>query len=104
VDKFLDIYAFVKTIPAGKVLSYGEIGQEVGATARQVGSAMRFVPEGVPWHRVVGSDGRLPIAKRDPELYQQQRELLEGEGVVFTRNTETGNSGKVSASCFWDIE
>jgi predicted DCC family thiol-disulfide oxidoreductase YuxK/alkylated DNA nucleotide flippase Atl1 len=103
MDKFADIYAFVKTIPAGKVLSYGEVGQEVGATARQVGSAMRFVPEGVPWQRVVGSDGRLPIVKRDPELYQRQRELLESEGVVFTRDSASGKSGKVSATCFWDL-
>jgi methylated-DNA-protein-cysteine methyltransferase related protein len=100
-DKFDEIYAFVKTIPQGKVMSYGEVGQEVGATARQVGAAMRFAPEGVPWQRVVGSDGRLPIAKRAPELYQRQRELLEGEGVLFTRDN---TSGKVSATCFWDGE
>ena len=100
MDKFEEIYAFVKTIPAGKVLSYGEVGQEVGATARQVGSAMRFAPEGVPWQRVVGFDGRLPIIKTGPDSYQRQRELLESEGVVFTREN---SSGKVSAGCFWEI-
>lgn len=44
---------------------------------------MAFCPEGVPWHRVLGADGRLPIAKRDPALAALQRELLAREGVTF---------------------
>lgn len=77
------VYAFVRTIPPGRVLSYGEVGQAVGASARAVGWALSFCPEDVPWQRVVGADGYLRIARRSPHLKLRQKTLLEGEGVVL---------------------
>jgi len=44
---------------------------------------MRFAPQGVPWQRVVGAGGRLPIARRSPELKLLQIRLLAQEGVEF---------------------
>lgn len=38
----------------------------------------------LPWWRVVGSDGRLRIHKRDPMLAQLQKAYLQQEGVLFT--------------------
>ena len=80
------VYTFVRTVPSGTVVTYGQVAgmlEEVSLTARQVGSAMRTVPADVPWQRVVGAGGVLPIAKRSLELKSRQRELLEQEGVAF---------------------
>jgi methylated-DNA-protein-cysteine methyltransferase-like protein len=80
------VYAFVRTVPHGKVVTYGQVAgmlEDGRLTARQVGAAMRAAPPDVPWQRVVGASGSLPIAKISPELKSRQRELLEGEGVVF---------------------
>ena len=82
-ERFAVIYDFVRTIPKGKVLSYGEVGQAVGETARTVGWAMSYVPYDVPWHRVVGADGYLRIARRAAELAAEQRRRLESEGVAL---------------------
>jgi methylated-DNA-protein-cysteine methyltransferase-like protein len=82
---FDDIYSVVKLIPAGKVMSYGQIGAIAGTTARIAGSAMAHVDDNsVPWHRVVGADGCLRVGRRSPELMAVQRMLLEQEGVNFT--------------------
>jgi len=85
-DWFDAVYEAVLRVPSGQVATYGQIASlvtTVSVTARQVGAAMRFVPEGVPWQRVVGAGGRLPIAKRSPELKLLQRKLLKQEGVEF---------------------
>jgi methylated-DNA-protein-cysteine methyltransferase related protein len=90
-DIYEAVYAFVRTVPAGKVVTYGQVADcvtEVSLTARQVGAAMYETPKDVPWQRVVGAGGHLPIHKRSPELAQRQRRLLESEGVVFLPNAE----------------
>lgn len=83
---YAPVYAVVRAIPAGKVMTYGQVADAttgVAVTARQVGNAMRFVPSDVPWQRVVGAGGYLPIAKRSPEAKLLQRRLLTLEGVSF---------------------
>ena len=85
-DWFDNVYAVVRLIPTGHVATYGLIADAVSGvsiTARQVGAAMRFAPDDIPWHRVVGAHGVLPIARRSPELHRMQRSLLEAEGVAF---------------------
>lgn len=67
-------------------MTYGQVADAtngMSVTARQVGTAMRYVPDGVPWQRVVGVGGNLPIAKRSPEAKQRQKALLLQEGAVF---------------------
>lgn len=80
--EFEAIYNYVRSIPRGRVASYGDVGAAVGATARTVGWAMSTVPGDVPWQRVVGADGYLRIARRSPHLRQRQEDLLKSEGVV----------------------
>ncbi|MGC8833054.1 MAG: MGMT family protein [Armatimonadota bacterium] len=80
---FKRIYEFTRTVPAGKVVSYGDVARQCGTTAVLVGKAMAVCPPDVPWHRVVGADGTLRIAKRGPEWALRQRKLLETEGVPF---------------------
>ena len=74
------IYRIVRRIPPGKVLSYGDIGKLVGTGPRQVAAAIRGCPPGLPWHRVVGSGGRIVTPG---ETAWTQRQLLMAEGVQF---------------------
>ena len=81
------VHARVRQIPSGEVMSYGQVGDEVGCSAREAGWAMnQALREEIPWQRVVGSDGYLRIGRRSPSLMQTQRELLEAEGVSFKAN------------------
>ena len=80
------IYECVKSIPRGKVTSYGEVARAVGAPrcARQVGRALHNNPQPgvIPCHRVVFSDGSLtPSFAFGGDGVQ--RNLLEEEGVKF---------------------
>ena len=89
VSFFRQVYQVVRSIPRGKVLTYGQIATLLGAPtmARQVGWAMHGCPPGLPWQRVVGAGGRILINSlsmgEGPLL---QRRLLEMEGVSFIGN------------------
>lgn len=74
-----------REVPQGRVESYGGLGKKCDPpiSGYICGRVMAQVMEGVPWWRIVGKDGKLPISKRGPIHSQQQRELLEGEGVEF---------------------
>ena len=80
----------VSQIPAGKVMTYGQVAQCVGeGTARLVGMALSSLPKGssIPWHRVVNAKGGIsPRANSQSSLEQIQRLL--GEGLQFNRNQE----------------
>ena len=81
------VHARVRQIPSGEVMSYGQVGDAVGCSAREAGWAMnQALREEIPWQRVMGSDGTLRIGQRSPALMQAQRELLEAEGVTFKAN------------------
>lgn len=79
------IYDFVKRIPRGRVVTYGQLARllKVRGGARTIGFAMAGCPsgQGIPWHRVVGAGGRL--LPREPYA-SKQRMLLETEGTKFT--------------------
>jgi methylated-DNA-protein-cysteine methyltransferase-like protein len=84
------VYALVRHIPPGKVLSYGRVAQLLGVPqgARAVGwalSALKHGDQGVPWHRVVNAKGRVSI-KGSPEGAAEQRARLEAEGIVFNEH------------------
>jgi methylated-DNA-protein-cysteine methyltransferase-like protein len=91
------IYAVVKRIPWGHVATYGQVASLAGMPghARLVGYALNALPQGrdVPWHRVINAKGE--ISRRSvPGWEEEQRLLLEAEGVVFNA------AGKVSLSRF----
>ncbi|HEX5324851.1 MAG TPA: MGMT family protein [Capsulimonadaceae bacterium] len=85
---FEAIYEVVRGIPAGYVMSYGQVGSEAGnVSARVVGWAVAIALDAaIPWQRVVGADGYLRIGRRSIALQEQQRKLLELEGVTFLEN------------------
>ncbi len=56
-SRVLDV---AESIPPGRVMSYGDIAELLGEGGpRQVGRVMALWGGGVPWWRVVHSDGRL---------------------------------------------
>src|SRR5262245_8551961 len=86
VDPSEAVYAVVRAIPMGCVATYGQVAgmvEGLAITPRQVGMLMTVAPPDIPWQRVVGAGGRLPISKRSPVLAKEQRRLLEAEGVGF---------------------
>ena len=84
---YQQIYALVRQVPPGRVTTYGRIGKRVGCTARTVGFAMAALPPGsdVPWQRVINSQGRVSH-RRDGEGNLLQQDLLQAEGVAFSRS------------------
>jgi methylated-DNA-protein-cysteine methyltransferase-like protein len=80
-----DLWSLVRAIPFGRCVSYGDLGRMLRhpSSGYQVGRWMALSPNDLPWWRVVSKDGRLPVHKRDPRMAEQQRALLEQEGVEF---------------------
>lgn len=96
------VWEVVKQIPKGRVATYGQIASLIpppeGTTpqsyrawsARWVGGAMAECPKGVPWQRVINSQGKISLRKgTGPQI---QRELLESEGVVFDHQERVDQS------------
>lgn len=83
--QFSEIYRWVRRIPRGRVLSYGDIAAlcRSGVSARTVGWALSVCPDDLPWHRVVNYQGRLTIGRRSLVLQEVQRQRLLAEGVRF---------------------
>ena len=83
------VYAMVRRVPRGQVVSYGGIAALLGhpRAARGVGQALRALPDDadVPWWRVINRNGEISI-RSDFHAPQLQRALLEGEGVEFGGN------------------
>ncbi len=85
---FQKIYRIVRSIPAGKVATYGLVAERAGLLrgGRTVGFAMAACrDETVPCHRVVDRLGRTKPAF-DTYAPGTQRAMLEAEGVFFLPN------------------
>ncbi len=79
---FQQVYALTALIPAGKIMTYGQMARVLGGvySAKLVGFAMSSAPEGLPCHRVVNRLGEM--APRDIFGGEaQQRTRLREEGV-----------------------
>ncbi len=83
------VYAYLKTVPEGKVTTYGRIAAYLGNKnlARTVGNILHDNPNPsrYPCHRVVNSKGKVA------ENYafggaEAQRNRLEAEGIIFESN------------------
>ncbi len=101
------VYAAVRAIPAGTVITYGDLAERVSLTrnhARAVGNVLGNRPDNdawmttppedhdIPWWRVVKADGTL-LADEDEHSRQWvawAKSVLVGEGVEFT------NDGRVA--------
>ena len=78
------VYEYVKSVPRGKVVTYGMIARAIGRprASRLVGNALHRnpTPVVVPCHRVVNREGRLAPAFAFGGSDMQTR-LLRAEGV-----------------------
>ena len=91
------VYGIVARIPPGCVVTYGQIALALGRPhgARQVGWAMHRCPQGLPWHRVINSQGRISLQGPGAAL---QRALLEDEGIAFCQ-------GRIDLDTYtWDVK
>ncbi|OGM06139.1 hypothetical protein A2125_02315 [Candidatus Woesebacteria bacterium GWB1_43_5] len=85
---FVRVYELVKHIPAGKVMTYGQVAKTLGTRdARKVGWALHALRRAqgktnVPCHRVVNKDGKLADNFAFDGWREQKGRLL-GEGVIF---------------------
>ncbi len=78
-----EVIRIIKSIPPGKVASYGEVADHAGnnRAARAVVYILRSYSksESLPWHRIIGKTGQIRI--KNPEGYLTQKKLLESEGI-----------------------
>ena len=91
---YKQVYDIVEQIPYGKVISYGEIAKILGRprAAREVGRAMRLCPDGLPWQRVIMTDGSIAGGV----FAATRRAILESEDITFLPD------GRVDMSmCRW---
>lgn len=88
---FTHVYRLVTQVPKGKVVTYGQIAALLGAprAARAVGAALRDLPRPlshtVPWQRVINASGGISM-RGDVIRVEEQRWLLENEGIEFNRH------------------
>ncbi|MDO5498510.1 MAG: MGMT family protein [Propionibacteriaceae bacterium] len=79
----------VERVPAGCVVSYGDLAELVGTSARRVGAILKDHGGAVPWWRVVNASGELPTA-----LLPAARERWAAEGVALA---ESGRGCRIGA-------
>jgi len=85
----LALYAALASIPEGRVVTYGQLGELAGLAraARWVGRQLSQLPEGssLPWHRVIAAGGRLslPVGSASGD---EQRARLRAEGLTISGN------------------
>ncbi|MCK4321582.1 MGMT family protein [candidate division WOR-3 bacterium] len=82
------VIEIIKSIPSGKVATYGEIADYAGIprAARQVAYILNssWRKHNLPWHRVINSKGGISL---NPNRgYELQKKLLKKEGIIFDEN------------------
>jgi len=79
-----EVLRLVGLIPEGKFTTYGSIAVHMNVMARHVAFVMSsLTPEEsatIPWHRLVGADGRQSQSMPEKSA-RRQRALLKAEGL-----------------------
>ncbi|HEY9054328.1 MAG TPA: MGMT family protein [Rectinemataceae bacterium] len=82
----LDLIEFLRSIPPGRVISYGRAGELAGlpggaASARQVVRILSSMSRShdLPWWRILRKDGSIALSEGSGK--ELQAELLKAEGV-----------------------
>lgn len=77
------VIKIVKTIPEGRVMTYGQIATLAASprAARQVAAILRGEKD-LPWHRVINAEGRVSTHKLG--FGDLQEALLKRENIVFS--------------------
>ncbi|WP_460832994.1 MGMT family protein [Lysobacter humi (ex Lee et al. 2017)] len=91
-DAATRIHAAIRAVPRGQVAGYGEIARRAGlpGRARLVARLLsRGDVQGLPWHRVLRSDGRIAFPEGSVG-HAEQCARLRAEGVVVERGRVVG--------------
>lgn len=96
------VLSAVERIPAGKVLTYGDVAELVEApTPRHVGQVLSQHGDAVPWWRVLRADGTPAPHLRERQLQRLREEgtpmLPYGEGVDLRRARWAADGGMPDA-------
>ncbi len=82
------IWRTVRTIPRGRVATYGTVARLAGlpGRARLVGHALKVAPTRLklPWHRVVAAGERITFPK-NTRAHAEQSRRLRAEGVKVVK-------------------
>lgn len=88
--------AIMKTIPSGKVMTYGQVAEIAGNKrgARQIVRILHSMSKKheIPWHRIINAKGEIGL--KDEEGNFTQKEKLMNEGIELTI------SGKVDLTIY----
>lgn len=81
-DRDQSIRRAIRSIPKGKVSTYGQVAAAAGYPLyhRLVAKLLRNCGDALPWHRVLGAGGEI---KTPLDAAYEQRLRLEMEGVKF---------------------
>lgn len=90
------VETLVAQIPAGRVMTYGQIAAMCGSprAARVVGGIAHYGNPELPWHRVVNKSGGLAVGYPGGVVAHQQHLLAEG--------TPFDNDCVVLSRALWD--
>ncbi len=99
------IWDIVSKIPAGRVMSYGEVARAAGYPkhARMVSRAMSRSKDLLPWHRVIKADYTIAFDVGS-ESYEKQKALLLNEGVYIKQGKVvpiTSDKNRVLDEVLW---
>jgi methylated-DNA-protein-cysteine methyltransferase-like protein len=81
-----EVLRLVALIPAGKFTTYGSLAVHMNVAARHVAFVLSSLTDEeaaeLPWHRVVGTEGRIS-PNMPPAVARKQRSRLRAEGLKF---------------------
>ncbi|HEX5664568.1 MAG TPA: MGMT family protein [Xanthomonadaceae bacterium] len=86
------ILATIRAIPRGQVAGYGEVARRAGlpGRARLVARVLSENQDaGLPWHRVLRSDGRIAFPENS-RAWREQARRLRAEGVIVEKGRVRG--------------
>jgi methylated-DNA-protein-cysteine methyltransferase related protein len=97
-----DVYAIVRSVPPGRVVTYSDIGSHLDVMPRHVAylqTMHRDATDGVlTWHRVVPADGVLKLAKGRAlgSPAAQWLQSLQAEGITIGADGQIANLAKIA--------
>jgi methylated-DNA-protein-cysteine methyltransferase-like protein len=81
-----EVIRLVALIPEGKFTTYGSLAVHMNVAARHVAFVLSSLTDEeaavLPWHRVVGAEGRIS-PNMPPAVARKQRSRLRAEGLKF---------------------
>lgn len=85
------VIEFVKAVPRGRVVSYGQVAAACGhpLAARQVGGILRGIDPSdgnIPWWRVLNNQGIISIKGNWTATKELQAQLLKRDGVKVDKD------------------